>query len=232
MNPHQRIEVRELTPEQKKQVARALANLEFGTYRDADSENEVFRDLHALLRRQEPAFISVAYPDGGSYLGPYLAYLWAVEIPFDTDDTGGWMREYGDGVETTARQLRKQKLARGERALSADGETDLLIEDLRRQIGGRRVLYVVDTVRDTRPGTSPALQVEGKRLYAELRAEFNQFVRDNNYAIVSESRSRSSYKVIMREAEQGLWDILVDIELPNYYARGDGTHFLVRVPRR
>lgn len=232
MNPYKRVETRELTADQKRQVARNLANLEFGTYRDGGSENAVFRDLHDLLRRREPAFIYVAYPDGGSHLGPYLAYLWAVEIPFDTRDTGGWIDEYGEGLETAARQMRKRTLAQGPRPRGVAGHVDQLIEDVRRQIGDRRVLYVVDTVRDTRPGTSPELQAEGKRLYAELRADFNQFVRDNDYVVVSESRTLTSYKLIMREAEQGIWDILVDIDLPDYYDRGDGSHFVVRAPRR
>lgn len=232
MNPHKQVVVKELNDAERAKVARALAHLEFGTYRDADSEDEVFRDFKKLLARREPAYISVAYPEDGSYLGPYLAYYWAVEIPFDTQDTGGWMREYGEGVETSADILRKAKRSRGEPAGSRDAETSALIEDLRRKIGGRRVLYAVDTIRDTRRGTPPEVQAEAKRLYDQLVADFHKFVLDNNYVVVSESRSKTSYKSITRAAERGLWDILVDIDMPNYYERGDGAHFMVRAPRR
>jgi len=216
-NPYRQLKSYEMSPEEKRTVSRAISKLEAATYPFSDGEYASYSDLIGMLERGETSYISIAYPEGGSIQGPYLAYMWAVEIPFDRQDTGDWIEEYGHGLETAAEEM--------------DIRTKKLIDKLRAKIGDRKVLYICDVVRDSRASLPESVKEEARRLYREMSADFKRFVKDNDYAIVSESRAKTSYKVIKKEAEEGVWDILHEVKLEDYYDDGEDSYFMVRIPK-
>lgn len=153
---------------------------------------------------------------------PIVAVIWAVEIPFEKSK-----KEFSEKFEAFRYAAFVQ---------TPPKKTSSFIREIQAKIGNRKILYLVELIRDR------DLPIEDRdealQIYREMYDDFLKFVIDHDFAVVSEYRSKTSYKKLKREESLGIWEILADIEMPDYLGeKGDehlreDAHLVVHIPKK